>query len=91
METQPFDRLWQNRVNAPNLALSYPLSAVLLCMNDEIAFLLDVAEQLREIALPEPAVAADLRRLADDIEATAVELRRDRRPESRASEPEHPS
>jgi hypothetical protein len=55
METQPFDRLWQNRVNAPNLALSYPLSAILLCMNDEIAFLLDVAEQLREIALTEPA------------------------------------
>ena len=60
-------------------------------MNDEIAFLLDVAEQLREIALTEPEVAADLRRLAEDIEATAVELRRDRRPRPRASEPEYPS
>jgi hypothetical protein len=90
MEIPSFDRLWQNRVNAPNLALSYPLSGVLLCMNDDIAFLLDVAEQLREIALTEPAVAADLRRLAEDIEATAVELRRDRRPGPRASEPEYP-
>ena len=60
-------------------------------MNEEIAFLLDAAEQLREIALTEPAVAADLRRLAEDIEATAVELRRDRRSGSRASEPGYPS
>jgi hypothetical protein len=60
-------------------------------MSEEIAFLLDAAEQLREIALTEPAVAADLRRLADDIEAIADELRRDRRPRSRASEPEYPS
>ena len=60
-------------------------------MNDEIAFLLDVAEQLREIAQTEPEVAADLRRLAEDIEATAAELRRDRRPRPRASEPEYPS
>jgi hypothetical protein len=45
-------------------------------MSEEIAFLLDAAEQLREIALTAPAVAADLLRLAEDIEATAVELSR---------------
>jgi hypothetical protein len=47
-------------------------------MNEEIAFLFEAAEQLRELALAEPQIAADLRRLAADVEATAVELRRDR-------------
>jgi hypothetical protein len=39
-----------------------PPSGVLLGMSEEIAFLLDAAEQLREIALTETEIAADLRR-----------------------------
>jgi len=57
-----------------------PPSAVLVGMSDEVKFLLDAAEQLREIALSAPDIAAELRRLADELEATAVELGRDRRP-----------
>jgi hypothetical protein len=52
-------------------------------MNEEIAFLIEAAEQLRELALTEPQIAADLRRFAADLEATAVELRRDLRGSAR--------
>jgi hypothetical protein len=51
---------------------------MLLSMNEEIAFLFDAAEQLRELALTEPQIAANLRRLATELEASAVELRRSR-------------
>jgi hypothetical protein len=54
-------------------------------MNDQIAFLLDAAEQLRELALTEPEIAAVLRRMADELEAGAVEFRRDYRQRPRAS------
>ena len=60
-------------------------------MNEMIAFLLDAAEQLRELALTEPEIAAELRRLAEELEATAVGLRRERRPGSRGAQPEFPS
>jgi len=55
-------------------------------MNEMIAFLLDAAKQLRELALTEPEIAAELRRLTEELEATAVGLRRDRRPGSRGAQ-----
>jgi len=55
-------------------------------MNEMIAFLLDAAEQLRELALTEPEIVAQLRRLAEELEATAVGLRQGRRPGSRGAQ-----
>jgi hypothetical protein len=43
-------------------------------MDDEIVFLLDAAEQLREVALTAPEIAAALRQMADELEAAATEL-----------------
>jgi hypothetical protein len=43
-------------------------------MSDEIAFLLDTAEELRQIALDAPEIGNELRCLADELEARAAEL-----------------
>ncbi len=40
-------------------------------MNDDIAFLLNAAEQLRELAQIAPEIATALRHLADDLETAA--------------------
>jgi len=45
-------------------------------MSDEIAFLLDTAEELRHIALGAPEIGNELRRLADELEARAAKLSR---------------
>jgi hypothetical protein len=47
-------------------------------MNDDLAFLLNAAGQLRELAQTAPEIATTLRQLADDLEATAVEHSQDR-------------
>ncbi len=43
-------------------------------MNDDIAFLLNAAEQLRELAQIAPEIATALRHLADDLETAATEF-----------------
>jgi hypothetical protein len=45
-------------------------------MSDEIAFLLDRAEELRQIALGAPEIGNELCRLADELEARAAKLSR---------------
>jgi len=45
-------------------------------MNEEIAFLLNAAEELRALALTAPEGASELRRTADELEARAAELSR---------------
>ena len=47
-------------------------------MIDQIAFLLAKAEELRDLASREPEVADDLRRIAEECEERAEELRQDR-------------
>ena len=47
-----------------------------LAMDEEIAFLLHAAEELRALALTAPEVASELRRTADELEARAAELSR---------------
>jgi hypothetical protein len=49
---------------------------VIVAMNEEIAFLLNAAEELRALALTAPEVASELRRTADELEARAAELSR---------------
>ena len=49
---------------------------VIVAMNEEIAFLLNAAEELRALALTAPEVASELRRTADKLEARAAELSR---------------
>ena len=46
---------------------------------DTITFLHEAAEQLRRIAQGTPEIGTALREMADDLEATAVELTRDRK------------
>ena len=48
-------------------------------MSEEIAFLRNAAEELRALALTAPEVASELRRTADELEAKAAELSRQRR------------
>jgi demethoxyubiquinone hydroxylase (CLK1/Coq7/Cat5 family) len=43
---------------------------------DEVAFLYESAEQLRELADREPEIASELRRMADEVERHANDLRR---------------
>jgi prefoldin subunit 5 len=51
-------------------------------MNDAIEFLLDRAKELRELAQSAPEIAADLRHMADALDAAADELRREPRSQS---------
>jgi len=46
---------------------------------DTITFLREAAEELRRIAQRTPEIGTALREMADNLEATAVELTRDRR------------
>lgn len=48
-------------------------------MRDAIEFLLDRAEELRELAKSAPDIAADLHHMADELDAAAAELRRAQR------------
>jgi hypothetical protein len=45
-------------------------------MDDHIAFLLEAAQEIRQVALSAPDIAADLRRMADELEAAAMDLKR---------------
>jgi hypothetical protein len=45
-------------------------------MDDHIEFLLEAAQEIRQVALSAPEIAADLRRMADELEAAAIDLRR---------------
>jgi hypothetical protein len=47
-------------------------------MIDQVAFLLAKTEELRNLASQEPEVASDLRRMAEECEQRAEELRQDR-------------
>jgi hypothetical protein len=47
--------------------------------DDPVAFLLNKAEQCRTLALKTPELASELRRIAEDCEKAAEELRQDRR------------
>ena len=51
-------------------------SPVISSMSDEIPFLLDRAEELRQIALEAPEIGNELRRVADELEARAAKLSR---------------
>ena len=47
-------------------------------MISDANFLREKAAGLRDLAMRAPAIAAELRRLADELEAKAAELERDR-------------
>jgi hypothetical protein len=45
-------------------------------MDDHIEFLLEAAQEIRQVALSAPEIAADLRRMADELKAAAIDLKR---------------
>lgn len=53
-------------------------------MDDPVAFLLKKAEEFRALASRAPELANELRRLAEECEGAAAELREDRRRGARA-------
>lgn len=53
-------------------------------MDDSVTFLLVKAEEFRALASRSPDLASELRRMADECERAAVELREDRRRGARA-------
>jgi prefoldin subunit 5 len=63
----------------PRRAAPGAVFAVAPGMHDTIEFLSERAEELRELAPAAPEIAADLRHLADALDAAAEALRREPR------------